>query len=74
MSKKKNSKLNKTNNFPYSNEIKRAKEGCKQMIDEMSDEEFLDFAFMLTLMIENLENDLDSDFDEELWDDEDVPF
>ena len=74
MSKKKNSKTNKANNFPYSNEIKRAKEGFKQMIDEMSDEEFLDFAFMITLMTEELENDFDSDLDEDVWEDEKVPF
>ena len=75
MSRKKNSKPNKANNFSFSNEIKKAKEGFKQMLDEMSDEEFIDFAFMITLMTEELENDLDdSDFDEEMWDDEEVPF
>ncbi len=74
MSKNKNSKLNKTNKFPFSNEIKKAKEGFKQMVDEMSDEEFLDFAFMITLITEELENDLDFDFDNEILEDEDVPF
>ncbi len=74
MSKKRNSKLNKANQFPFSNEIKKAKEGFKQMVDEMSDEEFLDFAFMITLITEELENDLDFDFDNEILEDEDVPF
>lgn len=74
MSKNKNSKLNKANPFPFSNEIKKAKEGFKQMVDEMSDQEFLDFAFMITLMTEELENDLDFNFDNEFLEDEDVPF
>lgn len=74
MSKSKNSKTNKANNFPYSNEIRKAKEGFKQMIDAMSDEEFLDFAFMITLMTEELEDDWDENFDEEMWEDEEVPF
>lgn len=71
MSKKKHSKKN---NFPYSNEIKKAKEAFKQMINEMSDEEFVEFAFMITLMTEELNDNFDDfDFDEELCEEE-VPF
>lgn len=79
MSKKKNSK---SNNFPYSNEIKKAREGFKKMIDEMSDEEFLDFSFLIATMIEDLEDDMDddfyddlnNDFDNECFEDEALPF
>lgn len=74
MSKKKKNKSDELNNFSYSNEIKKAKEGFKQMIDEMTDEEFLDFAFMITLMTEELETDFDSDLDEDALEDEEVPF
>lgn len=78
MSRKKNSKRNETNNFPFLNEIKKAKEGFKQMIDEMSDEEFIDFAFLITLMTEELDDDLedldDFDFDGEFLDDSEIPF
>ena len=78
MSRKKNSKRNEANNFPFSNEIKKAKEGFKQMIDEMSDEEFIDFSLLITLMTEDLDEDLedleDLDFDEEFLDDLELPF
>ena len=66
MGKKKNNK-NQSNNFPFSNEIKKAKDEFKRMIDEMSDEEFMDFTFMLMLYSEDFEAD---EFEEEYWSDD----
>ena len=60
MSNKKN-KQNDINKFPFSDEVKQLKAEFKKMIDEMDDEEFLDFTFALM--------DLSMDFDDEEWDD-----
>ena len=62
MSNKKNEQ-NNINKFPYSNEVKQLKAEFKKMIDEMGDEEFLDFSFALM--------ELSMDFDDEEWDEED---
>ena len=58
MSKKNTNKHNK-NNFPFANEIKKAKEEFKLMIDEMSDDEFMAFSLFITQFTE--------DFDDEIW-------
>ena len=58
MSKKNNNKQNK-NNLPFANEIKKAKEEFKLMIDEMSDDEFMAFSLFITQFTE--------DFDDEIW-------
>ena len=54
--------------FPFSEEVKTMKKHFKQMIDEMPDEEFLDFILILTADLEEL---ADEDWDEEDWDEED---
>lgn len=64
MSKKKR----KNNNSQVSNEIKMMKNDLKRMIDEMSDEEFIDFNILLIHCIENFDDYLDDDED---WDDDD---
>lgn len=53
---------NQNNNFPFSNEIKKAKDEFKKMIDEMTDEEFLDFSFFMMQFTDDLED--------EFWDDD----
>ena len=58
MSKKNNNKQNK-NNLPFANEIKKAKEEFKLMIDEMSDDEFMAFSLFIMQFTE--------DFDDEIW-------
>ena len=75
MSNKNRNKQNKkNNNFPYSNEekkfkedIKKMKEEFKKIIDEMPDEEFLDFSFALM----EFAIDFDADWiEDEGWEDE----
>lgn len=62
-----NKRKNKQNiNIPYSNEVKKAKEEFKKMIDEMSDEEFIDFSFLLMGFTDNFEDDWAED---EGWED-----
>lgn len=60
MSNKNKNKNKQTNryNFPYSNEVKLMKDEFKNLIDRMSDEEFLDLIFYLSL---------DFDESEEAW-------
>lgn len=53
---------NQNNNFPFANEIKKAKDEFKKMIDEMTDEEFLDFSFFMMQFTDDLED--------EFWDDD----
>ena len=56
------------NNFPFANEIKRIKEEFKQMIDKMSDEDFMEMISFLAFSSENIE---DSDWCcDEGWEDE----
>lgn len=62
-----NKRKNNKNSFPYSNELKRAREEFKKMIDEMSDEEFLDFSFLLMQFTEDFEDEWAED---EGWEDE----
>ena len=61
-----NKRKNNKNSFPYSNELKRAREEFKKMIDEMSDEEFLDFSFLLMQFTEDFEDEWAED---EGWED-----
>lgn len=65
--KNKNKKPNKINNFPYSNEIKMMKDDFKKMIDEMPDEDFIDFYFTLMDFADNFE---ESWIEDEEWEDE----
>ena len=51
----------KSNKFPYSNEIKSAKDAFKRMIDDMSDEEFTIFSFTIMDAIESLEYELNTE-------------
>ena len=62
MSKKNNK------NYPFSNEVKKFKEDFKQLIDTMSDDDFMDM--MSILMIES--EDINDDFwnYDESWEDE----
>lgn len=85
MSNKKSSK-NMDNNFPYSNEVKKAKADFKNMIDDMSDMEFVLFSSVFWDFIEDYTEDFEDDFDigfddfdelddfDDFYDDEDVPF
>ena len=61
MSNKKHNQENLKPNFPFANEIKMMKADFKNKIDEMSDEEFIDFISFLMFSSET--------FDEE-WEDE----
>lgn len=48
---------NKKNNFPFSNEIKKIKDEFKQMIDKMSDKDFMEMVSFLAFDYENFEYD-----------------
>lgn len=67
MSNKKNNK-NSKKQFPFANEIKIMKEAFKKSIDEMSDEDFIDFISFFMFSSEDFEDE-DWTFDEE-WEDE----
>ena len=71
MSNKKSSKK-KSNNFPYANELKKARDGLVNMIYEMSDIEFMLFSSALAEFIEEYTADFDEN--EDYLDDEDLPF
>ena len=78
MSNKKGSKKN-DNNFPYSNELKKAKAEFIKMISDMSDMEFMLFSsafadFVEDYYDEDFDDDdfVDMDYDE--LDDEDLLF
>lgn len=62
-----NNKCNK-NNLPFKNEIKQLKAEFKNMIDTMSDDEFLSLISFLTITSEEFEDE-EWLFDEE-WEDE----
>lgn len=66
MGKTKNNKQDNTCNFPYSNEIKEMKDKLKMAIDDMSDEDFIDFYSSLICFFSALD---DTDCDEG-WEDE----
>ena len=68
MSSKKHSNKRK-NNFPFANEIKEARYGFKKMIDEMPDEEFMEFL-MLFLDFVDILNDEEDEYDE-FWGEDD---
>lgn len=59
---------NQSNNFPFANEIKKAKDEFKKMIDEMTDEEFLEFSFLMMQFTDDFEDDIWDD--DEGWEDE----
>lgn len=56
------------NNVPFANEIKKIKEEFKQMIDNMSDKDFMEMLSILAFGSENFEDD-DWCYDEG-WEDE----
>lgn len=57
----KKKRTNKPDNiYPFSNEIKRSKYEFKKMIDEMPDEEFVDFMLLFFDFVDNFE---DEDFE-----------
>lgn len=70
MSKKKSS-----NKFPFANEIKELKYGFKKVIDDMPDEEFIDF---MLLFMDFVEEFTDDELEEWEYDDseeyEELPF
>lgn len=45
------------NNVPFANEIKKIKEEFKQMIDKMSDKDFMDMLSLLAYGSEDFEDD-----------------
>ncbi len=63
---KKSSKNKSSNNFPFANEIKESKYEFKKMIDEMPDEEFIDFILLFMDFVDRL-NEFDDyeDYDEQ---------
>ncbi len=65
---KKNNKNEPTNNYPFANEIKHAKHEFKKMIDQMSDEEFIDFNMLFFEFLDDV-GYLDDDYDEDFYDD-----
>lgn len=68
MSNKKRNKENPNQNFPFASEIKMMKADFKNKIDEMSDEEFIDFISFLMFSSETFDDE-EWNFDEE-WEDE----
>lgn len=79
---KKNSK-NKNANYPFASEIKQAKYEFKKMIDEMSDEEFIDFNMLFFEFLDDVGylddeefeyDDYDKDVYDTLEECEDLPF
>lgn len=67
MSSKNKNKQTNNCNFPYSNEVKLMKNEFKNLIDRMSDEEFLDLIFYLSLDLDEPEEAWAED---EGWEDE----
>ena len=63
-----NKKSKKNNKFPFANEIQLMKSEFKNIIDSMSDDEFLDLISFLSLCSDDIEDE-DWTFDEE-WEDE----
>ena len=69
--KKQNNK--DSNNFPFVNEIKRAKYGFIKMIQFMPDDVFESFIFLFFDYLEHLDS-FDDDLEEYFYDDEDEIF
>lgn len=62
---------NTPNNFPFANEMNLAKKQFIQIIQEMPDDEFIDFMFAVNDFIDFISiDDEDGDFDY----DDDLPF
>ncbi len=63
---KKNSNKESNNCFPFANELKQARHEFKRMIDEMPDEEFMDFMLLFMDFVDDL-NEFDelADYDEQ---------
>lgn len=59
-------------NLPFANETKKLKHDFKQVIDEMSDEEFV--SMIALLMSHGFDEDFDAEFDEEFIEEFEDPF
>lgn len=72
MSKKKH---NNKMNYPFSNEIKQLKEEYKKMIDQMPDDEFIQYMYSISSMNEISEDDYEEMWaEDEGWEDEAAKF
>lgn len=72
MSKKKH---NNKMNYPFSNEIKQLKEEYKKMIDQMPDDEFIEYMYFISSMGEISEDTYEEMWTEdECWEDEAAKF
>lgn len=72
MSKK---KYNNKMNYPFSNEIKQLKEEYKKMIDQMPDNEFIEYMYFISSMEEISEDDYEEMWaEDEGWEDEAAKF
>lgn len=72
MSKK---KYNNKMNYPFSNEIKQLKEEYKKMIDQMPDDEFIEYMYFISSMEEIPEDDYEEMWaEDEGWEDEAAKF
>lgn len=72
MSKKKH---NNKMNYPFSNEIKQLKEEYKKMIDQMPDDEFIEYMYFIS-SIEEISEDTYEEMwaEDEGWEDEAAKF
>lgn len=58
--------------LPFANETKKLKNDFKKVIDEMDDEEFIDFMFFI--MNSGFDEDFDEEFDEDFGENFENPF
>lgn len=65
--KKKNKQDKKVINFPFSNEVKQAKEEFKRMIDDMTDDQFIEFSFLMMTITSDVDDNWAED---EEWEDD----
>ena len=66
---------NKKSNYPFANEVKEMKDNFKNMIDSMSDADFLDFIEFINSCTESFE-EIDDELyvGDEGWEDEAAKF
>ena len=82
MSSKKQSNKRNNNEFPYKSEIKQMKYEFNKMINNMPDEEFIDFLMLFLNFIDLMDDGFDiNDFldeyendDIDTYDEDDMPF
>ncbi len=58
--------------LPFANETKKMKDDFKRTIDEMSDDDFLEFMFFI--MNCGYDDDFDEEFEDDFYDDYEDPF